>query len=397
VPSNLPKIAMLWSQFAAYHMDRCDAVALRLDGRAEVLAVEVASASQTYAWEPSGELSAARKLTLFPGQSYESIGSLRRLVAQFRALWRCRMVCIGIPYTSPEIVVLSWLLWLCGVRVVLMSESKFDDFPRNLFVEFIKRLALSPYCAAIVGGRRHIAYMHFLEFRRRLVLPGYDCVSIDRVRRQAGNTRVAHSTRYFVFVGRFISKKNLHALIEAYAIYAKKAQEEARKLVLTGSGEVESELKQRASQLGLTDKIEFRGFLSAEQVSGVLAGALALVLVSTVEQWGLVVNEALAVGLPVIVSEPVGSRDALVRNLVNGFVNEANSLEGFAHAMRLMAGDEAHWHELSSGSQARAWMGDTARIADAVEFLFTPESTSAGERIAAFLAEMGPEPEKGEA
>lgn len=396
MPSNLPKIAMLWSQFAAYHMDRCDAVAVRLAGRAEVLAVEVASASQTYAWEPSGELGSARKVTLFPGQSYESIGSLRRLAAQFRVLRHCRMVLVGIPYTSPDIVALSWLLWLCGVRVVLMSESKFDDYARHMPVELLKRLVLSPYCAAVVGGRRHISYANLLGFRRRTVLPGYDGVSIERVRAQAGIHNPPYAERSFVFVGRFVGKKNLIELIDGYALYAGRAGGDARKLILAGSGRLDAELKERAAKLGLQDKIEFPGFLSANEVSGLLAGSLALVLVSTVEQWGLVVNEALALGLPVIVSESVGSRDALVRNLVNGYVVENGSPEGLARAMALIAGNEAHWQDLSRGSQTRAWMGDTERLADAVEVLIDPDSPVARGRIEEFVAVLGTEPVRGE-
>jgi glycosyltransferase involved in cell wall biosynthesis len=395
-PTDLPKIALLWSQFAAYHVDRCDAVAERLQGRAEVLAIEVASSSQTYAWAPSGDLAKARKLTLFPDQEYESISPLRRLAAQFRAMRRCQMALIGIPYNRPEIIFLSWLLWLWGVRVILMSESKFDDYGRSLLTEIAKSIALVPYRAAVVGGRRHASYLRFLGFRRRPVLPGYDAVSMDRVRGQAGETAMDHANRPFIFVGRFVAKKNLIELIEAYALYAGRAGKDARKLVLVGSGPLDDALRARAGELGLADRVEFPGFLSSEDVSRRLGAALALLLVSTVEQWGLVVNEALALGLPVIVSSQAGSSDALVRNLVNGYVVETGSIEGLARAMNLLASDEALWTNLSQGSLSRAWLGDTGRLADAVDVLFAPDAPASSERIARFVAELGPEPVKGE-
>ena len=75
-------VALLFAQFSAYHIDRCEAVARRFAGRAEVLAVEVATTSATYAWEVSGAVAGARKLTLFPGASYERVGWPRRLWAQ---------------------------------------------------------------------------------------------------------------------------------------------------------------------------------------------------------------------------------------------------------------------------------------------------------------------------
>jgi L-malate glycosyltransferase len=392
--SKLPGIALLWSQFAAYHMDRCDAVAKRLQGRADVLAVEVASTSSTYAWERSGGLKHARKVTLFPDRKYDEIGTFRKLWAQFRALRRCRMVFIGIGYAGRDIVILSWLLWLCGVEVVLMSESKFDDYPRELGAELLKSLSLSPYSAAICGGRRQLSYFRFLGFRRRVILPGYDGVSIERVRSQADHVRMPFEDRHFIFVGRFVAKKNLVELVEAYSVYVQNAKGRPRKLVLVGSGPLEQELRTRVDDLGLGPLVEFPGFLQSPQVSNLLASAIALVLVSTVEQWGLVVNEALALGLPVIVSTQVGARDALVRNLVNGYIVETGSVLGFARAFEEVATNEAHWDMLSQGSQSFAWLADTERLADAVELLFDPLAVSAADHIADFMAELGPEPAK---
>src|ERR1700712_501932 len=158
-PSRLPQVALLFSQFAAYHVDRCEAVAARLAGRAEVIAVEVATTSTTYSWGPSGEVAGARKVTLFPGESWESIAPLRRLYRQFGLLRHCRIVCLGVGYKPPDIILLSWLLRLWGVYVVVLSESKFDDLPRHAGYEACKALALLPYRAAVVGARRHMAYL----------------------------------------------------------------------------------------------------------------------------------------------------------------------------------------------------------------------------------------------
>ena len=401
MPSNrLPTIALLWSQFAAYHVDRCEAVARRLEGRAEVLAVEIASSSALYAWEASGVIVGARKVTLFAGCSYEAIPRWRRLAAQFRLLRRCYMVFVGIGYDQPDVIALSWLLWLWGVRVVLLSESKFDDYPRNLAFELSKSLALAPYGAAIVGGRRHMAYLRMLGFRRRQVLPGYDGVSIDRIRAQGGGALApdgaAFAARPFIYVGRFVEKKNLLELVEGFGAYALAARA-PRRLVLVGSGPLEGAIRQRASELGIAGTVDFPGFLGAQEVSRLLADALALVLVSSVEQWGLVVNEALAFGLPVIVSGPVGSRDALVRNLVNGYVLENGSIEGLARAMTTLAEDETLWRAMVEASHSRAWMGDVERLADAAETLLAPGAQPAVRRIDRFLGELGQEPQRGSA
>jgi glycosyltransferase involved in cell wall biosynthesis len=381
----------VWAQFAAYHVDRCEAVARRLAGRAEVIAVEIASSSRTYAWEPSADTAGARKVTLFPGMVYEAIPLMRRVFALWWAIKDCDWAMIGVSYADPTIVLLAPLLRMSGVRLIVFSESKHDDRPRRSLLEFVKRAGLSLYHGAIVGGPRHIAYFRQLGFRRRPLLPGYDGVGLDRVRREAGGVLApdgaAFEDRSFVFVGRFVDKKNLPRLIEAYAIYAREAGSAARRLVLAGSGEEEAMLRRRIAELGLADLVELPGFLPAQDVSRLLSQALALVLVSREEQWGLVVNEALALGLPVVVSKEVGSRDLLVADGVNGRVVESASPEQIAEALACIAADEDRWRQMVGASHERAWLGDADRLADAVEAMVFPGNAEAAKRLAAMAGQ----------
>ena len=385
-------VALVWAQFAAYHTDRCEAVARRLAGRADVLAVEVATTSKDYAWERSADVPGARKITLFPGQSFDEISPFRRYRAMFAAVRRSDFVAIGLSYGETDAILLSWTLRLLGKKVIVFSESKFDDKQRSVWHELLKSMILGCYSAAIVGAKRHIDYFRFLQFRRRPILPGYDAVNIDRVREQAGNapalSNVDYDMRPFVFVGRFVKKKNLEKLLEGYACYLALGGPPARRLILVGSGDEETILRRRCDDLDITHLVDFTGFLTAAEVSRTLASSLALMLVSSEEQWGLVVNEALAVGLPVVVSHEVGSRDALVRNLVNGFVVESNSPAGIGNAMLLLATDQALWERMATASYGRAWLGDTERIADAVESLLYPEGPAAAARIALFMSEL---------
>ena len=386
------RIGLLFAQFSAYHIDRCQAVALRFAGRAEVLAVEVATSSTTYAWEASGEVAGAHKITLFPGEKYDQIGWLRRFWRQFKALRGCDTVMIGIGYNERDVIALSWLLAMLGKQVILLSESKFDDKPRTILTECLKAAVLAPYSSAIVGGHRHIAYFRFLGFRRRSVLPGYDTVSLERVRAMGGGAVAPagadYASRNFIFVGRFVDKKNLLELIAGYALYTKGAGHQARRLVLIGAGAEEPAMRAVAAAQGVSELIDFPGFLDAGAVAQHLRGGLALVLTSSEEQWGLVVNEALAFGLPAIISAAVGSGDLLVRNLRNGYVIEQGSPQGLAQAMANLAGDEALWRSMVAASHARAWLGDTERLADAAEALIdaSPAATDKVTEMQQFLA-----------
>ena len=363
------RIGILFAQFAAYHVDRIEAAARLLAGRAEVTAVEVAQASATYAWSPSGEVQGAAKRVLFTGEAYEQIGRWRRLRAQYVALKDCDTVFVGIGYNEPDILALACALRLRGRRVVLMSESKADDFPRHWLRERIKALLLLPFSAALVGGPRQVAYLHAHGFGRRRVVTGYDGVSVDRVRALGGSAKVAAQDRPFVFVGRFVAKKNIVFLVEAYARYRLLAGASARRLVLVGGGELEAQVRSRIAALGLDDAVEITGFVDAPQVAAYLASGRALLLPSTEEQWGLVVNEALALDLPVAVSRAVGSHDTLVRHGVNGFVLAPDDGAAWAEAMLALGGDEGRWEAMRQASRALAPAGDTQRFAEGVEAL----------------------------
>lgn len=389
---ELPTVGLLWAQFSAYHVDRCEAVARRMADKARVVTFEVSTTSTTYAWEPSSDIAGAEKITLFPGEAFEKISRMRRFRKLFGALRKCDMVFFGVSYNEPDVIALSWLLRLWGVKVFMMTASKFDDFPRAVWFEALKALILSSYRGAIVGGRRQADYLRFFGFRKRVVLPGYNSVGLDRVRAQGGSVLApagpAFEDRHFIFVGRFVSKKNLFNLIEAYAIYIGMAGETARRLVLLGSGPLQSALRERLDALGIADKVDFPSFLPAAEVSSALSRSLALVLVSTEEQWGLVVNEALAFGLPIVASFPLGSCDALIRNLVNGFVVEPESIKGIAAAMHGISADRREWERMVAQSHSRAWMADSERFADAVELMINPVAEPARSRVADFMREM---------
>jgi len=376
---GMPQVAVLFSQYAAYHVDRVEAAARRLMGRAEVLAVEYAPRSSTYSWEPAKGFDAARHLVLFPDGSYEKLGHRELFRAAREALVDADTVCVGVPYSEKHMVALSWRLAAAGKRMVLMTESKFDDAPRTLWREQAKAKLLAPYRAAIVGGPRQRDYGRFLGFGKKPILPGYDTVGCERIRRQAGVPSRPWEKRDFLYVGRFVEKKNLPVLLAAYARYRELSPVPPRRLILAGDGELADALRAQAGE-----GVIFTGFLRADDVSRRVGNALALCLVSTVEQWGLVVNEAAAVGVPAIVSDAVGARDVLVRGGVNGFVVEPQSVDGIARAMLALAANEAEWRRHSDATSARAFLGDTERFADALEALLFPDSAEAADRIAAF-------------
>jgi glycosyltransferase involved in cell wall biosynthesis len=366
-----PSILFVWGQFGPYHQDRCKAAA-GLPNHT-VMGLEIANnSSHHYAWDPI-EASGFTKITLFPGKTYEEAGRLNRLLALVRegvrAGARYNFLC---HYDQLEIFILATVLRFLRRRVFIMWESKFDDRPRSLWREMLKWVFLRPYTGVLNSGIRSRAYLAFLGMAGRPIANGYDSISVERLRAQAGSPAAPDGAsfrqREFLVIARLVAKKNLSLVIAAYDLYRRNNPENARNLVFLGTGPLDAALKAEVSARGLSG-IRFAGFVQAEGVAHYLSHALALILPSIEEQWGLVVNEALALGVPVLCSENVGARDDLVRDTENGYVFAEYNAEHLADLMGLISGNETRWRAMATASSKRADLGDTSHFADGVRAL----------------------------
>jgi glycosyltransferase involved in cell wall biosynthesis len=118
---------------------------------------------------------------------------------------------------------------------------------------------------------------------------------------------------YFLTVCRFVPEKNLVRLIQAFARYReRRAGQPAWDLVLCGDGPGNAEIDGAIAAQGLARFTHRPGFLQADALSRWYAHASAFVLASLSEPWGLVVNEAAASGLPLLVSVRAGCSATLV-------------------------------------------------------------------------------------
>jgi glycosyltransferase involved in cell wall biosynthesis len=216
-----------------------------------------------------------------------------------------------------------------GIPMVVMSESSRQDERRTWWKEAIKRRIVSVYSAALVGGQRHAEYLVELGMARERIFNGYDVVDNDYFGRGTAEIRNSKSEirnqyglpeNYFLASARFIKKKNLPNLIQAYADYRRASGTATNipwDLVILGDGPLRETVKAQRSTLNLNEHVHLPGFKPYDELPVYYALANAFVHASTTEQWGLVVNEAIASGLPVVVSERCGCVPELVQR--NGF------------------------------------------------------------------------------
>jgi glycosyltransferase involved in cell wall biosynthesis len=217
-----------------------------------------------------------------------------------------------------------------------------------------------------VGGQRHVEYLVELGMPRERVFIGYDVVDNDYFGRRTAEIRNSHLRQgyggqaafeirskrslpenYFLASARFIEKKNLPTLIQAYAEYCRRSEIAAKvpwDLVLLGDGPLRETLNSQLSTLNLNEHVHLPGFKPYDELPVYYALANAFVHASTSEQWGLVVNEAIASGLPVIVSNRCGCAPELVNG--NGFTFDPTSDDELATRLLEMASlsDEERTH-----------------------------------------------------
>jgi glycosyltransferase involved in cell wall biosynthesis len=245
-----------------------------------------------------------------------------------------------------------------GKIAVLMSDSSHDDKQRYRLLEWGKGRIVRRFDAALVAGARQKAYAESLGLARERIFLGYDVVDnayfAERslaVRRQASDyrRRLELLKPFFLTVCRFIPKKNLAGLVEAYRRYRDLAGAGAWDLVVCGSGPLEPDLKGQTRDLR---GVHFPGFQQIGELPLYYGLASVFILPSShFEQWGLVVNEAMASGLPVLVSRACGCAPELVQEGVNGFTFDPLDKEGLARLMFRMSSKQADLEAMGKASQ----------------------------------------------
>ncbi|RFC50289.1 MAG: Glycosyltransferase involved in cell wall bisynthesis [Verrucomicrobia bacterium] len=386
------RVAMLFDSFGPYHLARLRGCG----GVVEVQGVAGGSVSGLYAWRHDLPGSAGIVVVNESGAAGElSRGEFRKRLVGL--LERVRPDVVAVPGWSDRLA-LEAVLWAegRGCPVVTMSDSTEWDSVRKPVLEWVKRRVLGLSSAALVAGGPHGDYVRKLGMSGGRVFDGFDVV--DNGYFEAGVAAAECGTRggagkYFLVCGRFIPEKNLMLVLEAYRRYCGGTGGGRWPLVLVGGGALEGELMEKAESLGcgvvrglpweregeVERAVYFAGFRQVEELPGIYAGAGVLVHASVKDTWGLVVNEAMASGLPVIVSGRCGCASDLVRDGENGYVFEPTDVEGLAGLM----GRVARMPEAE-----RAAMGEAGRRVIAE---WGPERFAAGLKGAAEKAmEEGP-------
>jgi len=290
-------------------------------------------------------------------------------------------VCAALAKATPDVVVLggySYLAmwqaqrWARGrkIPVLLWSESNLGDRRKGRRpVEWLKKLFVRSCTGFIVPGKSAKRYLSSFGIPDRVIFTAPNAVDNEffagaarAARTQAAETRakLGLPKSYFLFVGRMIPEKGIGILLQAY----EKLDAPLRKrvgLVLAGDGPGRAQSVEDAARIW-PGKFVFPGFLQREDLAVLYGLAEAFVFPTFSDPWGLVVNEAMACGLPVIATDVAGATTDLVRDGWNGRTVSAGDIDGLVSAMRQLAQDREGTQRMARNSlehianfTARTW------------------------------------------
>jgi len=256
-------------------------------------------------------------------------------------LWKSKPDVVVLPgYHSVEYWLMLFIAKLLGCRIGVFCDSTAYDNPSTSRLKRILKSFFFRSCHRIFAyGERAKEYLEAHGVDPAVIVT--DCQSaaavvdgyapalalqlrVDSMREPAPRT--------FLFVGRLVPQKRVDLLIAAFDV-VRKACADVR-LELVGTGPDMDALAHQVATLGLQDLVCFTGPVNGADLARRYQSAYCLVLSSSSEPWGLVVNEALAWGCPVIVSDRCGCVPELVSKSAAGIVFQADSQQSLVDAMQ---------------------------------------------------------------
>jgi len=354
----IDRLAFVWDSFGPYHLARVAEVRKSM-AHCQVIGIEISDANSTYAWQVQDR----NVVSLFRGKNVEKVSPLQVFWKLFRFFQKEKPAVAFLPgYWPLRSVACMAAARAAGVRMVMMCDSHDGTNKASGWKGRIKEWLITRYDTGLVAGSRHVSFFSRLGLPKERLLTGYDVVDNGFYARAQQLGEKNPKRMRLLSVSRHVEKKALHLLVEAVR---RLVREEGLlvQLVFVGDGPLNASLREQCQSGGLDLReikglelpadgdVCFCGFRQADENLHFYGAADVFVIPSSEEEWGLVVNEAMAAGLPVVASDAVGCVPDLVRDGETGLVFEAGDIDDLTDKLRSLAMD----------TQMRARLANKAR------------------------------------
>ncbi|MDD7986903.1 glycosyltransferase [Lentisphaera marina] len=343
-------VGLMFHRFGPYHLARLQAA---IDScNQKIIGLELSQSDSIYKWDKTQ--SELPIITIFEREDILKMPGKKIYKGIKNTIKKHQLSALAVQGWTPWGIAGILAARDLNIPIILMSESNQHDFKRHPLKEFLKKLSLKLCDTALVGGESHKKYLMSLGFPTKHIFKGYD--AIDNKYFQDQSQQINYSIEsteiklglhkgFFLSSNRFIEKKNLFRLIDAYSKYRQK-KSSPQNLVMLGDGELKNEILSyiqekeipyytHKSSSMLNDSegfIYLPGFMQYDELPLFYSLAKCFVHVSTTEQWGLVVNEAMASSLPIILSKTCGCSSELFDG--NGYLIDPYSVDEIFQALQ---------------------------------------------------------------
>lgn len=335
-------IAIIWQRFLPYHISRVKRLwekVLPLGYR--LSSIEVSPRELSYGFpEIKVVNNGFEHICCFPGRSYHELRAIEVHKKVFSVLREIQADVVFAPATAfPEGMAAYVYRLAFHEKAVMMDDAWYYTDRRGILTKEIKRMIHKNIDAVFIPASSHVPYFLTMGFPEDRIILGVDVVDNDFFSRTAEKARNNEVNRrksrqlpynYFLFVGRFLGRKGIETLIKAYSSYRDGVNGDPWDLILVGGGDYLSQIEQLSRNI---TGIRFVGPQFGDNLCDYYALARALIVPSISDPWGLVVNEGMASGLPVIVSRGCGSAKTLVHEGENGWTFEPGDDEALTRLM----------------------------------------------------------------
>jgi len=300
-------IVILLHQIGPYHHARLDALAKEFS----IVAIEIRPNSAEYHWKNLhfGHL-------LYTKIKIETANSLLQIVDGFRP-----DLLLTYGWNEPEY--LKTLLYAKKNRIpIAVASDSIEDSRGELKLKFLlKKSLISLYDGFLVAGKLSEEYVRNYK-KNAVVTKPFDVVDNEHF----SNHGSYRANGYILCVARFIDKKNIEGLLFAVADNAKEIRLKELKVKVVGAGPNKKIYEEIIRSNELHDIVEISSWLSYDELPSMYFQSSCLILPSkNNETWGLVVNEAMAAGLPIIATSNCGcAPDLIVENETGFLAKEAS-------------------------------------------------------------------------
>lgn len=363
----MKKVVVHWSSFGPFHLARLKAAFEELEAAGiELVGLEMTTHKKLLAWDRDDTPTPFRRYVAWPGDTFENLSALRKWQGMLSKLKQIKPDVVAINGYS-DYDAWSALTWckLYKRGAIIMSDTTLEWAPRFFYKESLKQLLVRRFNSALCAGKCSQGYLETLGMQPEAIFEGLDAIDNEYFfcrAKQARSNRNAYRSLpglespkpFFLASSRLSREKNLDGLIRAYSQYrfnmAKKGLSPWR-LVILGDGSELSKLEYIV-QSEKIDEISFAGFHQINEIPIYYGLASAFIHPTFKDTWGLVVNEAMASGLPVLVSKSAGCAIDLVNEGKNGFTFAPTDLEKLTNLMVMMSSGQIDLEMMGKAAQA---------------------------------------------